>query len=149
MKMKHRDGEDAAGRTVSVTTHLKPEVDEDGFFEIEEDRLTDMGVDPEAARTRLQEAGHTPESEVSEDVSEDQPDEETSQDSEAEAEEEDSGEEGQEEEPATKTELMDLNKDQLVEIGDSFEDVDTDQNKEPLAEDLAEAGVILQEEGGE
>lgn len=155
MKLKHRDGEDAAGTLVSVTTHLKPEVDEDGFFEVEEDRLTELGVDPEAARARLQEAGHTPAEDVSEDVSDDQADEDVSEDSEAEDQAEDSGEETEEEpeeeedseeEPATKTELMDLKKYQLVTIAEDFEDVDEDQNKEPLAEDLAEAGVILEGE---
>ena len=152
MKLKHRDGEDAAGSLVSVTTHLKPEVDENGFFEVEEDRLTELGVDPEAARERLQEAGHTPAEDVTEedDSEEAGADETGSESSDSEGQDEEAGAEDEGgEEPATKTELMDLKKDQLVTIGESFDDVDTDQNKEPLAEDLADAGVVLQEEGGE
>lgn len=169
MKFEHRDGEDAAGKQVSVSAHLKPEVNEDGVFEISSDELLSRGVDPESARERLKEAGHDHVGELgsdehSHDVSTDTTDvsdsddsQEGSEDSEPEEEteeapEEDDSEEEEEEEPeedaATKTELMDLKKDQLVTIGESFDDVDTDQNKEPLAEDLA-GRVVLEDEEGE
>jgi len=173
MKFEHRDGENAAGRTVSVSAHLKPEVDEDGVFEVSEDELLRRGVDPEAAKERLKDAGHGHVGELGSeehshdvstettDVSDDESGSEDSEDAEAEAEAEESGEEdesGEEseeesEEPdekdaATKTQLMDLKKDQLVEIGESFDDVDTDQNKGPLAEDLA-GRVVLEDDEGE
>jgi len=165
MKFEHRDGENAAGRTVSVSAHLKPEVNEDGVFEVSKDELLRRGVDPEAAKERLKDAGHGHVGELGSeehshdvstettDVSDDESGSEDSEDAEAEAEAEESGEEDESEEPeeedaATKTELMDLKKDQLVEIGDSFDDVDTDQNKGPLAEDLA-GRVVLEDDEGE
>lgn len=161
MRFKHREGEDAAGKTVSVAPHLKPEVDEEGVFEVDEDELELRGVDPEAARTRLKQARHTPveELEEAEDVSDSEDSDEGSEDSEPEEEaeeapEEEDSEEEEDEEPdeedaATKTELMNLKKDQLVTIGESFDDVDTDQNKEPLAEDLAGRVVLEDDEEGE
>lgn len=138
MKFEHRDGEDAAGQTVSVSPHLKPEVDENGVFSVQESDLERRGVDPEAARDRLTEAGHTDletgdqSSEESEDVAD------------ADSGSEDS--ESSEEEAATKTELMNLKKDQLVKMGETFDDIDTDQNKEPLAEDLVEKDIVLEGE---
>lgn len=137
MEFTHAEGEDAAGRRVSVAPHLKPEVGEDGTFEVSRDELEQRGVDPDVARERLEEAGHT--HGASETADEDE-----SQD-EGQSDEQDGSGEDQEPEPATKTELMDLKKDQLVEIAEEVEGVETDQNKEPLAEDLA-GEVSLDEE---
>ena len=156
MKFEHRDGEDAAGKQVSVSAHLKPEVDEDGVFEVSSDELLSRGVDPESARERLKEAGHdhVGELKAEEDVSDSDDSQEDSEDSEPEEEteeapeEDESEEEEPEEDAATKTELMDLKKDQLVTMGESFDEVDTDQNKDPLAEDLA-GRVVLEDEEGE
>lgn len=144
MKFTHAEGEDAAGRRVSVAPHLKPEVGEDGTFEVSEDTLEERGVDPEVARERLEDAGHSVgEPEVSEE-DESQDDEEPDEQPDQEEEESESGE-NQEPEPATKTDLMNLKKDQLVEIAEEVEGVETDQNKEPLAEDLA-GEVALEDE---
>lgn len=167
MKFTHVNGEDAAGRRVSVAPHLKPEVGEDGTFEVSESKLKERGVDPEASRERLEEAGHrygvpepvTDEDSVDEDEDGESPDhdeedsgsgEDESQDEpesdESPEDEEDSGSgEDQKPEGATKTDLMNLYKDQLVEMAEEVEGVETDQNKEPLAEDLA-GQVVLEDE---
>jgi Mg-chelatase subunit ChlI len=162
MKFKHRDGEEAEGEKVSVSTHLKPEVNSEGVFEIDKAELERRGVDPEAARSRLSEAGHTDleteyqGSEESGDVSDSDSGSESSESSESESEDEEAEEESQEEaeeepeeegdEAATKTDLMNLKKDQLVTMAESVEDVDPDQNKEPLAEELAGQVVLEGEE---
>ena len=133
MRFTHKNGEDAAGRRVSVAPHLKPEVEEDGTFEVSEDTLQDRGVDPDSARDRLEDAGHSYE------------EPETVEESEEEGEDDTSGQD-QEPEAATKTDLLELKKDQLVTMAESVEEVDPDQNKEPLAEDLA-GQVVLEDEG--
>jgi len=157
MKFEHRDGENAAGEQVSVSAHLKPEVDENGVFEVSSEKLLARGVNPEAAKNRLKEAGHDYVGELGsdEDVSDGEADTEGSEDAEPEEEDqeteevqEEESEEPDEEDAATKTELMNLKKDQLVTIAESFDDVDTDQNKEPLAEDLA-GRVVLEDDEGE
>lgn len=137
MKFTHAEGEDAAGRRVSVAPHLKPEVGEDGTFEVSRDKLEERGVDPDVAKERLEEAGHT------HGVTE-ASDEEDSQDD-GQSNDQDGSGQDQEPEPATKTDLMELKKDQLVDIAEEVEGVETDQNKEPLAEDLA-GEVSLDEE---
>lgn len=144
MKFTHANGEDAAGRRVSVAPHLKPEVGEDGTFEVSESELEQRGVDPEAARERLEEAGHVYGAPEGSDSDESQDGSET--DESPDQDEEDSGSgEDQEPEAATKTDLMDLKKDQLVQMAEEVEGVETDQNKEPLAEDLA-GQVVLEDE---
>lgn len=136
MKFTHTEGEGAAGRRVSVAPHLKPEVTEDGTFEVSQDELEKRGIDPESARERLEDAGHIHgNGETDQPVPEEDDGEET---------EETSGQD-QEPEPASKTELMNLKKDQLVDIAEEVEEVETDQNKEPLAEDLA-GEVALEDE---
>ena len=142
MRFTHKNGEDAAGRRVSVAPHLKPEVEEDGTFEVSEDTLQDRGVDPDSARDRLEDAGHSYEEQESEpeESSEDEEQDKAS----GKPQEPDVEEDGNE--AATKTDLMDLKKDQLVTMAESVEDVDPDQNKEPLAEDLA-GQVVLEDEG--
>jgi len=140
MRFEHRDGEDAAGTEVSVAPHLKPEVETDGTFSVDEDQLLRRGIDPEATEERLTQAGHTAldredqGSEEAEDVSDA---DSGSEDSEAPEDETGADEDEGSDEAATKTDLMNLKKDELVTMAESFDDIDTDQNKEPLAEDLA------------
>lgn len=142
MKFEHRYGEEAEGESVSVAPHIKPEVGENGVFTVEESDLLDRGVDPEASRKRLSEAGHTHlenQGQVSESSEAEEESGEGSEESEqSETQSEDSGE------GASEQELLDLEYEQVQEIASSFDDVAGNQSHEELAEELA-GRVVLEE----